>query len=372
VKVAIAAGRWPAEAGGEAAYAAGLAEHLTRGGHDVVLVARGASSDAPYVVRGVASRRLRRVRLTWLLGRAGLGADVVYDVGLLGEAVAATGLLHRPLVVKLAGDPALARGRRLGLVRAEEAPLRWGGAAALALRAARSAALRRATRVVCSSAWLAGRAGAWGLAEERLAVVPHPAPAIPQLRPREELRTSFGFAGPVVVYAGRLTAERRLDRLVEALALAPRVGLVLAGEGPDAPRLRDLAHERGVARRLQIHGHVPHARLLELFHAADLAVQPAVAGVFPNAALEALTVGRPVLTTLAAGAPELVRDGENGLVVDPLDPRALAVAVDRYLDDAQLRERLERSASVSALGHAPERVHAQLEAVLAEAAAEAA
>jgi glycosyltransferase involved in cell wall biosynthesis len=117
-------------------------------------------------------------------------------------------------------------------------------------------------------------------------------------------------------------------------------------------------------------GTLPHGRLLELFHAADLAVQPAVPGVFPNATLEALAVGRPVLTTLAAGSPELVRDGENGLVVDPPDPGALAAAIDRFLDDAQLRDRLERSATVGALAYAPERIYAQLEALLAAAAAE--
>jgi glycosyltransferase involved in cell wall biosynthesis len=361
----IAAGLWPSDAGGQAVYASALADHLGAAGHEVEVVARSLLGGGPRLVQDA--------RLAWLLSRQGYRADVIYDIGLLGEAVLGTGIVHRPLVVKLAGDPALARGRRLGLVRSgqDDTPRLWGGAPGLVLRAARTTAMRRATRVVCSSPWLAQRAAAWGLRASKLELIPNPAPRIPELRPRDELRDSFGFGGPVVAFAGRIGRERRLDRIVEALAHAPRAELVLAGGGPETDRLRDLAFERGLARRVHFLGRLPHKRVLELFHAADLAFQPAVPGLFPNAALEALTVGRPVLTTLAAGSTELVRENENGLVVDPAEPVALANAIDRYLDDELLRDRLERSASVSALPFTPERIYTQVEQLLAAVAQEA-
>jgi glycosyltransferase involved in cell wall biosynthesis len=334
--------------GSRAVHARAAAAALEAAGHEVVL----AGGTVPGVVRAVAR------------------ADVVYDVGALGAATLAAGILHRPLVVKLAGDPALARGARLRL-HLHAAPEDEHGGAPFPARLARRVFLRRATRVACASPWVAERIRGWGLAEGAIDVVPTPAPPIPSFPPREELRRSFGCGeAPVLVHAGRLSPGRRLERLVEALAHATRPELVFAGTGPDAARLRDLAHDRGIAARVHLAGTLPHGRLLELFHAADLAVQPAVPGVFPNATLEALAVGRPVLTTLAAGSPELVRDGENGLVVDPPDPRALAAAIDRYLDDAQLRDRLERSASVGALAYAPERIYAELEALLTAAAAE--
>lgn len=334
------------EPGSRAVHARAAAAALEAAGHEVVL----AGGTVPRVARAVAR------------------ADVVYDVGALGAATVAAGILHRPLVVKLAGDPALARGRRLRLHATDEEE---DGGAPFPARLARRLFLRRATRVACASPWVAERIRDWGLADDAIEVVPAPAPAIPSFGPRDELRRSFGFGeAPVLVHAGRLVPGRRLERLVESLVHAARPELVLAGTGPDAARLRDVAYECGIAARVHLTGTLPHSRLLELFHAADLAVQPAVPGVFPNATLEALAVGRPVLTTLAAGSPELVRDGENGLVVDPPDPAALAAAIDRYLDDAQLRERLERSASVGALAYAPERIYAQLEALLTAAAAE--
>jgi glycosyltransferase involved in cell wall biosynthesis len=334
------------EPGSRAVHARAAAAALEAAGHEVTLT----GGSVPRVARAVAR------------------ADVVYDVGALGAATVAAGILHRPLVVKLAGDPALARGRRLHLHPTSEDE---DGGAPLRRRLVRRVLLRRATRIACASPWVAERIRGWGLADAAIAVVPSPAPPIPAFRPREELRASFGFGeAPVLVHAGRLVQGRRLERLVEALAVATRPELVFAGTGPDAGRLRDLAYERGIAKRVHLAGTLEHDRLLELFHAADLAVQPAVPGVFPNATLEALAVGRPVLTTLAAGSPELVRDGENGLVVDPPDPLALAAAIDRYLDDEQLRDRLERSASVGALAYAPERIYADLEALLAAAAAE--
>jgi glycosyltransferase involved in cell wall biosynthesis len=336
------------EPGSRAVHARAAAAALEAAGHEVVL----AGGTVPGVARAVAR------------------ADVVYDVGALGAATVVAGILHRPLVVKLAGDPALARGRRLRL-HLHAAPDDEDGGAPAPARLARRIFLRRATRVACASPWAAERIRGWGLPDAAIDVVPTAAPTIPAFGPREELRRSFGFGdGPVLVHAGRLVPARRLERLIDALGVSTRPELVFAGTGPDGARLSDLAAARGIAARVHMVGTLPHARLLELFHAADLAVQPAVPGVFPNATLEALAVGRPVLTTLAAGSPELVRDGENGLVVDPPDPGALAAAIDRFLDDAQLRDRLERSASVGALAYAPERIYAQLEALLAAAAAE--
>jgi glycosyltransferase involved in cell wall biosynthesis len=117
-------------------------------------------------------------------------------------------------------------------------------------------------------------------------------------------------------------------------------------------------------------GALPHKRLLELFRAADLAYQPASAGVFPNAALEALAVGRPVLTTTEPGSPELVRDGESGFVLAQPDALQLAGAIDRYIDDEKLRGRLELNASATALDYTPELTYSKMERVFAAASNE--
>jgi glycosyltransferase involved in cell wall biosynthesis len=255
------------------------------------------------------------------LALAAFYADIVYDTGLLTSATVGAGVLHRPLVVRIGREP-------------------YGNAA----RFARRLVLRRAQRVLCASAWGAEEARRWGLEEERVAILPPAAPQLPALAPRNELRGRLGFEeSPVLVHAGRCALSAAL--------------------------VQDMAAFVPEARLVHADGSLPPEDVLELFRAADLAVQPARTGVFPQATLDALAVGRPVLTTRAPGSPELVRDGENGLVAES-SPQDLAAAVRRYLGDAGLRERLERSASVSVLAYAPERIWTELETLLETVAQE--
>ncbi len=88
----------------------------------------------------------------------------------------------------------------------------------------------------------------------------------------------------------------------------------------------------------------------------------------PHAAVEALAVGTPVVSTAVGGVPEVVHDGENGLLVPPNDPAALAGALRSILDDDALRSRLAAAAkpSVAAIGR--DVIYARLEQILVEAA----
>ena len=81
-------------------------------------------------------------------------------------------------------------------------------------------------------------------------------------------------------------------------------------------------------------------RVLRLFRAADAAVLPSAWENLPHTVVEALAVGTPVIATAVGGVPEVVRDGENGLLVAPNDPAALGAAIARFFADGALRERL--------------------------------
>ncbi len=84
--------------------------------------------------------------------------------------------------------------------------------------------------------------------------------------------------------------------------------------------------------------------------------------------VEALAVGTPVIGTAVGGVAEVVRDGENGLLVPPGDPAAFAESLRRYLGDAELRERLRAAAPGSVEHLQPERVYGDLERILMRAA----
>jgi glycosyltransferase involved in cell wall biosynthesis len=84
--------------------------------------------------------------------------------------------------------------------------------------------------------------------------------------------------------------------------------------------------------------------------------------------IEGLAVGTPVIATGVGGVAEIVTDGENGLLVPPDDPDALAAAIRRFFADESLRQRLRAAAAGSVARFAPEPVYARLEALLEEAA----
>ncbi len=142
------------------------------------------------------------------------------------------------------------------------------------------------------------------------------------------------------------------------------VRLVIAGDGPDREPLEQRARELGIGERVEFLGTQPRRRVVELFRAADAAILSSSWENFPHTVVEALAVGTPVLAMEAGGVGEVVRDGENGLLVPAGDGDGLAEAVRRYFADDALRERLRSAAASSVASYAPERVFGELEATL--------
>jgi glycosyltransferase involved in cell wall biosynthesis len=156
--------------------------------------------------------------------------------------------------------------------------------------------------------------------------------------------------GPLVLYTGRLVAEKGIEVLAEAWPRVtwPRVTapatLVLAGDGALADRMRAVPGAR-------VLGPVARPQLVVAYAAAQFTVVPSIPtprfkepwGLVCN---EAFEQGRPVIATTAVGAVAggLVRDGDTGLVIAPHDPDALARAIDRLLADGALRHRLGEGA----------------------------
>jgi glycosyltransferase involved in cell wall biosynthesis len=234
--------------------------------------------------------------------RAARGADLVHAHWLLTAAVARFG--GRPFVVTLHGsgsagpfsDEELAR-RRPRLV--------------LAL-------LRRAAAVICVSETLATAVRTAGL---DAVVIPNgvriPDEVGPPAEPSE------------VLYVGRLSPEKNIDTLLEAVG---DLNLVVAGDGP----LRD--------RVPNALGAVPHAEVERLLERASVVVAPCEREGFGLAAAEAMAFGRPVVAAAGGALLDLVADGRTGLLVPPRDAPALRAAVERLLADPGECERLGRAA----------------------------
>ncbi|MDX6409365.1 MAG: hypothetical protein QOE13_2436 [Gaiellaceae bacterium] len=371
MKVLIVSGIWPPDVGGPASHAPDVAEFLRGRGHEVEVVTTADTPPAAraYPVRAVPRHHrvgVRHYRGAALVRRRARESDVVYTTGMFGRSAAGAMLARRPYVVKLTADPAFERSRRRGLVEGDvdEFQERGAGAGVALLRFARDVELRHAAHVFTPSSYLRELALAWGVAPERVTVLPNPAPVLPELPPRDELRRTFGLNGATLAFAGRLTAQKSLDRALEAVAGVDAVHLVIAGEGPDRSQLEARARELGIAERVSFLGAQPRERVVELFRAADAAILSSSWENFPHTVVEALATGTPVLAMEAGGVAEVVRDGENGLLVPAGDTAALGEAVRRYFGDEGLRDRLRGAAAASVARYAPERVLDELEVTL--------
>jgi len=149
-------------------------------------------------------------------------------------------------------------------------------------------------------------------------------------RPRERPLT--------VLYAGRLIPLKQVNLLVRALATpalsAAGVRLRVVGDGVEAPALRALASELGVAARVHFVGEVPYADIPGEYRRADLYAQLSVVEGMSNTIVEAMASGLPIITSPAGNARDLVRD--NGCVLDAPAVESVAEAITRYVQQPAL------------------------------------
>jgi len=373
VNVLVVSGIWPPDVGGPASHAPALAARLHESGHGVRVVTTASAPPAPqaYPVYWV-SRRLpagvRHAKVALDAARRARSSNVVYATSMVRRAAAGAAVARRPLVVKLVADEAYERARRHGLFAGtlDEFQSLRGGLRLRALRRSRNAALRRAALVTAPSAYLRGIALGWGLDPALVQVVPNPAPSVPELPPRAEIRAQLGVDGVVLAFAGRLTPQKRLDLALHAVAEVPGVALVVLGDGAERERLERVAAELGLDGRVRFLGSGSRDDVLRLFAAADAAILTSAWENLPHTVLEALAVGTPVIATSVGGVPEVVRDGENGLLVPPASPEALTSAVRRFVGDAALRERLAANAAASVAHLAEGVLLERIEALLTE------
>jgi glycosyltransferase involved in cell wall biosynthesis len=187
---------------------------------------------------------------------------------------------------------------------------------------------------------------AWrhGLTESRLCVVPnYVLPCDP--------RGAGERAADIVLFAGRLAPQKRVDRLIDAMgglspALRDRTTLSVIGEGPLEGGLRRQAARSGV--RAEFEPRMPHERLLERMRRCTLYAQTSSYEGHPKTVIEAMSVGAPVLLCDTPGLRGIVRHGVSGLCVPP-EAEDIALALQGMLENGQWRASLGAAAAAQAL-----------------------
>jgi glycosyltransferase involved in cell wall biosynthesis len=157
--------------------------------------------------------------------------------------------------------------------------------------------------------------------------------------------------GPrLLVAIGQLKEKKGLAYLIEACRLLcdrdRDVRCTIIGDGPLRPDLERQIADLGLADRVELAGAMPHPAAIDHLARAFAFVLPCVIADdgdrdgIPNAILEAMAMGLPVVSTPVSGIPEVVRDGETGYLVPERDAPALASAVERLLDDQSTADRM--------------------------------
>lgn len=155
-------------------------------------------------------------------------------------------------------------------------------------------------------------------------------------------------ARPRVLVVSRLVERKGVDTVIQALGAVPRAELLIAGgppadglrRDPEVRRLRAVARDYGVTRRVKFLGRVPHAELPALMRSADAVVCVPRYEPFGMVPLEAMACGAPVVVSAVGGLVDSVIDGTTGLHVAPSRPDALATVLRKLLADPTARESL--------------------------------
>jgi len=152
-----------------------------------------------------------------------------------------------------------------------------------------------------------------------------------------------------ILFVGRLVERKGVSYLVQALrALPPGLDarLVIVGDGPEREPLERQVAAMGLDGRVEVRGRIPEEELERAYATADLFVLPAIVDSRGDTEglgvvlLEAMSHRVPVVASRVGGIPDIVVDGEGGILVPPADAGALAAAIARIAGDAELGERL--------------------------------
>ena len=225
----------------------------------------------------------------------------------------------------------------------------------------------RTTFAVCPYQKAADELRDHGMRPERLVVIPFCA---------DETRFSGSITPPKpdepfhLIIPARLVAEKGYAELLTAMAEVrsrlPQVRLTIVGTGPAQAEIEQTIARLGLRDIVKMLGYVPHAEMPELLRKCHVIVLPSYMGgeTFPVALLEGMCMGMPAIGTRWFGIPDIIADGENGLLVEPRDSKALARAIEALAGDltffARASEAAARRAQREFTGESVARRYAEL------------
>lgn len=346
---------FPPMIGGPATFIDRAAHAFARAGVKVTVVCatmggrEKSDADRPFrVVRIPMSNRLRyeavfRMVLTFQMARH----RMILVNGAEPQAFDASRVTGRGYILKIVGDSVWEMARNQGRTCLDIDAFQTDPASRETWRAQtarRNRYVLRASQIVVPSEYLRGLVAQWGVPKERISVIfngvdmdGHGA------RPRDQRRRQPGE--PLrVLFVGRLTNWKGVDTLILAAHQCPFLSVTVVGDGPSLPSLVALRDQLGLGSRVEFRGKLGPQEVLARMEQDHVLVLTSLYEGLSHTLLEAISRGMPCVASHCGGNDEVIRDGDNGLLVKPLDVKALGSALQRLHEDEEFRLKLAQGA----------------------------
>ena len=342
---------------GMSVYAANLLRELAGAGHDVTMISQYRGDELgtriygggpPPAVPGVRVIGLEQV------GEQD-GGDFERDIETMIAAItreharAPFDILHAQYGYPT-GWAVLLAARKLGVptvVSIQGGDGHWVGSCCETHRLAMTRVLDHASALLIGgTSFIEEVCGRLGTDPTRFTIVPG-AVDTERFRPMDEMRVGERKDPVRLLYHGRVDRRKGALDVLDALDLLRRRGVpfaaTISGIGPDLDACRERAAVLRLGEAVAFTGYADYDVVPALYQAADVFVSPTYGEGFSNTILEAMACGLANVSCFAVGVNDCLRDGENGLLVEPGDVPAQAAALERLIVDGALRRRIARA-----------------------------
>lgn len=354
--ILIATGIYPPDIGGPATYSKLLFEELPKRGFSVEVLSFGEVRHMPKVLRHIA--------YFFKVLRRGRKADLIYaqdpvSVGL--PSLLAAKVLRKRFILKVVGDYAWEQFQQSAKLEAQSEKFitpeefqgrRFGLFTELRRQTERFVAMR-ADKIVVPSGYLKKLVMLWGVDGNKINIIYNaftddaPSETATHVS-REIFYKELGISGTIILSAGRLVPWKGFKALAsiipEVVKKIPDARLIIVGEGPEKADLQKYITDAQLGHLVYLAGGVSHSKLGAYLRACDLFVLNTGYEGLSHQLLEAMAVGAPIVATDVGGNPELIVDGQSGVLIKYNDRGALAEAIIKILSDKVLADRLSKNA----------------------------
>lgn len=333
MKILIATGIYPPEIGGPATYAFLVENELKKRGHEVFVLPFRVVRKYPTIIRHIFYFIKVCKKILW--ADIVLAQDTV-SVGL--PSLIASKITNKPIVIRVPGDFAWEQGvQRFGVKEnIDDFQNKKYGFRVELLRKVQKFVVKKASFVITPSDYFKKVVFNWGVKSEKIICI-YNGVSVP------ENITKKTFDNNTIVTAGRLVPWKGFDLLIKSIKNI-NADLLIIGDGEDKNRLEKLVKDLNVSDKVFFVGRLPREELLSYIKGSSLFVLTSSFESFSFQLVEAMMIGATVVALKAGNLSEIIKDKENGVLIEKNEIDNLSVILNSLLKDKELRDRLSSMA----------------------------